>query len=139
MSHSRTACLSRWENFKRVQIRKKSVACALCAQAERCLPLWSGQEKAARWWRCGNSRGVIFYVGMKCICTLHSAHTAKHIAIDTGHTTVCTHTRRAQRVVHIHGSHIQSLAAARSPDPAICSAQSFPASSKPEPALNSRG
>lgn len=81
--------------------QKKSVASALCAQAERCLPLWSGQEKAARWWRCGNSRGVIFYVGMKCICTLHSAHTAKHIAIDTGHTTVCTNSTHRESYTYM--------------------------------------
>lgn len=75
------------------------------------------------------------------LCSALHTHThtkTKHFTIRTGYTTV--------RINRMHTSALSaytwlthtSVAAARKTDPAICSAQSFPELSKPEPALNSQ-
>lgn len=139
---------------------QKKVWPLLCVHMQRdvCLCGNRGQDRRKRL----DSGGVgiaevsspVLPVGMKLISpSVHSVssslfpawHTqelttqSKHLTIRTGYTVA--------RINHMHTSACSaytrlthtSVAAARKRDPAICSAQSFPELSKPEPALNSRG
>lgn len=132
----------------------------LCVHMQRdvCLCCNRGQDRRKRL----DSGGVgiaevsspVLPVGMELISpSVHSVSSSlfpawhtQELTTQSKHLTICTGYTIA-RINHMHISACSaytwlthtSVAAARKTDPAICSAQSFPELSKPEPALNSQG